>query len=111
MRGGLSGEKEAEINERSPSQDCETSGSEHRRHRKSSITFRNNNGLTVTSFFFLGETKNVKGMSPKGREIFWSTNACPKLDTGYHYRPSSWDTSGRVPFKNPLFYPPPGNRS
>ncbi|VCW96576.1 unnamed protein product [Gulo gulo] len=52
--------------------------------------------------------KKVKGMSPKGREIFWSTNACPKLDTGYHYRPCSWDTSGRVPFKNPLFFPPPG---
>lgn len=50
--GELSGEREAEINERSPSQDCETSGFEYRRHRKSSITFRNNSGLAVTSFSF-----------------------------------------------------------
>lgn len=49
---GLSGEREAEINERSPSQDCETSGFEHRRHRKSSITLRNNSGFAVTSFSF-----------------------------------------------------------
>lgn len=50
--GGLSGEREAEINEHSPSQDCETSGFEHRRHRKSYVTFRNNSGLAVTSFSF-----------------------------------------------------------
>lgn len=97
-----------EINERSPSQDCETSGFEYRRHGKSSITFSTNSGLAVTSFSFWEGKKN--GMSPKGREILWSTNACPELDS-FHYYPCSRDTSERVPFKNPLFFSPPGNSS
>lgn len=35
-----------------PPRTVKLSGFEHRRHRKSSITFRNNSGLAVTSFSF-----------------------------------------------------------
>lgn len=61
---GFSGEREAEINERSPSLDCETSGFEHRRHRKKFCHVQKQQWFSRDIFFFLGgKKKNVKGMS------------------------------------------------